>query len=1173
MKLKRLELKAFGPFTDRTLEFNSERPGLHIIYGPNEAGKSSSLRALKALLCGFPKSTPDNFIHNYNKLLVGGCFENNRGEELFFRRRKRRIQDIIDENGDPVDHKVFSEFIPDFEPDLFESLYGIDHDNLIRGGEDILARKGDVGQALFSAGAGMASLGKVIDQLEKEAADLFKPAGQNPEINRAVKEFNELKKKARESSLSYNEWKKHHTILISAEKKRTDLEQKRRLNDKELRRLYRLQQAIPELAALKNLQKQLNDLGRVIPLPSDFAERYKKVTEEIRVVKQQLDKSCELKKNAEEKRSAISVNKELLNNAVMVDDFHQRLGEYRKGQKDRPVREGMRISLRREAGNLLLQVRSDLSLDDVEVLRPMLGKKKTVQTLSTKYEAITQKLAMAEKQSSTAEAELKDTAAKLDEMPVIMDSSSLSQAVKLARKAGDIDALLEKNINDAEIEKKACLSQLMRIGLWSGDLAQLMELPLPSHETVEQFENHYSKIADEIRELQKDSKKNKKDLKKALAEIKKAEYAGSVPSEKDLIHTREKRETGWQLLRQQWIENKDVTEESKNYDPLLLLPDAYETYVKKADTIADRLRWEADRVANVAGLNIQVKTLEESLAENEKDKKALDLKKKELDAKWLRVWQPVKIIPRTPKEMNGFLTRMEKLRFKVENIFKKEQETKLYVQKRKDLKKAVEKGLDSMVKNDIPAGEKLGPVLIFAETVLEKNAAMKIKLEKLKDRQNKAEKTFNQAGKDLKTAREALERWQDKWRKALSGLRLKQDVTTSEAIDLIDTLKDCFDKLKEADDLRKRIAGIDRDASKMDSQLKDLLKKVAPDLLDLPMDRAILELRVQLGKAQKDKILFDKLTEESDLLKKEIYTAQKKLQSAHEQMNELLRMAKCDRTEELTPVMEKFAVYQGLQEKISETSTRLTKIGAGVPPEELEKQAAKIDVDELPGMTASIKNDIEENINPEINRISQVIGEEKNILAAMDGGDRAALLTCEMEEKLAGIQRLAKRYAHVKLASKILQQEIERYREANQDPVLKIASKYFKDLTLDSFTGLRTDVDDKGDPVLVGIRTDNTFLNVESMSSGTRDQLYLALRLATLDWRLEKRDAMETSEAMPFIVDDILINFDDDRSRATLKVMSELSEKNQIILFTHHRQILEEAEKIKGKGTIEIHRL
>jgi uncharacterized protein YhaN len=172
-----------------------------------------------------------------------------------------------------------------------------------------------------------------------------------------------------------------------------------------------------------------------------------------------------------------------------------------------------------------------------------------------------------------------------------------------------------------------------------------------------------------------------------------------------------------------------------------------------------------------------------------------------------------------------------------------------------------------------------------------------------------------------------------------------------------------------------------------------------------------------------------------------------------------------------------------------------------------------------------------------------------------------------MEQALARIRRLAERYALLKLASKILQQEIERYREEHQDPVLKIASGYFNDLTMGSFAGLRTDVDDKGEPILVGVRPENLRLTVEKMSSGTRDQLFLALRLATLEWRLE------TSEPMPFIVDDILINFDDDRSKATLTVLADLSKKNQVILFTHHRQIVEEANRIKGKGTIQIHEL
>ena len=55
MRVSELNLVAFGPFSERLLSFG--KTGLHIVYGPNEAGKSSALRALKYLLYGIPERT------------------------------------------------------------------------------------------------------------------------------------------------------------------------------------------------------------------------------------------------------------------------------------------------------------------------------------------------------------------------------------------------------------------------------------------------------------------------------------------------------------------------------------------------------------------------------------------------------------------------------------------------------------------------------------------------------------------------------------------------------------------------------------------------------------------------------------------------------------------------------------------------------------------------------------------------------------------------------------------------------------------------------------------------------------------------------------------------------------------------------------------------------------
>ena len=79
MKILQLDLKAFGPFTGKTLHLSDGNNGLHIVYGPNEAGKSAALRALTAFLYGIHPKTPDNFLHDYNSLQIGARLQKSDG--------------------------------------------------------------------------------------------------------------------------------------------------------------------------------------------------------------------------------------------------------------------------------------------------------------------------------------------------------------------------------------------------------------------------------------------------------------------------------------------------------------------------------------------------------------------------------------------------------------------------------------------------------------------------------------------------------------------------------------------------------------------------------------------------------------------------------------------------------------------------------------------------------------------------------------------------------------------------------------------------------------------------------------------------------------------------------------------------------------------------------------
>jgi uncharacterized protein YhaN len=187
----------------------------------------------------------------------------------------------------------------------------------------------------------------------------------------------------------------------------------------------------------------------------------------------------------------------------------------------------------------------------------------------------------------------------------------------------------------------------------------------------------------------------------------------------------------------------------------------------------------------------------------------------------------------------------------------------------------------------------------------------------------------------------------------------------------------------------------------------------------------------------------------------------------------------------------------------------------------------------------------------------------------MDGNAIAAIAADEAQLALAEVENLSERYMQVHLAASVLRKSMERYREQNQGPIVKRASALFQRLTLNSFCGLKTDYSGHNDqPILVGMRTlDNARIPTTGMSDGTRDQLYLALRLASIERHIEK------NAPLPLILDDILINFDDDRSKVTLDILGELCQKTQILFFTHHTRLVELAQATVPKDYLVKHQL
>jgi uncharacterized protein YhaN len=95
--------------------------------------------------------------------------------------------------------------------------------------------------------------------------------------------------------------------------------------------------------------------------------------------------------------------------------------------------------------------------------------------------------------------------------------------------------------------------------------------------------------------------------------------------------------------------------------------------------------------------------------------------------------------------------------------------------------------------------------------------------------------------------------------------------------------------------------------------------------------------------------------------------------------------------------------------------------------------------------------------------------------------------------------------------------------------------------------------------VLVSLRSDDEIVPVSGMSDGAADQLYLALKVAAVE------DSLSLGIPLPFVADDLFINFDGPRAAAGFEVLAELAQKTQVLFFTHHKHLVQIARQAIGE--------
>jgi uncharacterized protein YhaN len=259
----------------------------------------------------------------------------------------------------------------------------------------------------------------------------------------------------------------------------------------------------------------------------------------------------------------------------------------------------------------------------------------------------------------------------------------------------------------------------------------------------------------------------------------------------------------------------------------------------------------------------------------------------------------------------------------------------------------------------------------------------------------------------------------------------------------------------------------------------------------------------------------------------------------------------------LTSAIEKSDQLRGLQASLADVAEKLAKDGDGLSLDMLAQDCAEIDIDQTAALENSIAAEADE-LQQRLSDTAEQRSQARDAFQAVGGDDAAAKAAADKQEALAEMKEVAERYVRVRTSVLLLQWSIDRYRREKQAPLLKRAGELFATLSGGSFVGLSVVFDDQDNAQLTGVRPSGQKVSASGMSTGSADQLYLALRVASVE------DYQTRANTLPFVTDDLFINFDDNRAAAGFQVLTELAQKTQVLFFTHHQHLVNIARDALG---------
>lgn len=1141
MKLRQLHINQFGHFSECDLAIPAD--GLQVIYGPNEAGKTTLLQFLRGWLFDFPARTPYDFkagteIAGVGTLILGD------GRTVELRRRKgtkNKVSVKIDGQESGLDEVGFQRLIGNANRSLFESIFAFGLDQLTQGEESL--KHESLQSALFGGGLGSAaSPERILQELDRQAGELFSPIARKPSINQLLSELKELPPQIKTKSLRSEDYLNCRRVVAEADERAAALQQSVDQLRREHSRLEKLCRAHQKWAELQQCRSDRAPLTVPKSLPADARARYASLSERIQTAEDETARLAGATATLNRDQQALKLDPRAVSYRAEIRACLEMKQSFLEAKADLPKLKAEHAASRQQIDRELSELRPGWSHEDLRGFAVDVATRAEIDRLieEDRLRQTTQAELRAKREQLSAQ--LRQDRADLKALGESRDVSALIAVLSDGSAySSDVKVLEKQAIEFAKIERLLA-TQLKKLNPGVADASSVRDLPVPRIATIKQFEADFAELREQLRttaaSLQQDEAQ-RSEIQEKLDEV---ASRGVVPSLSDRDAARQRRDGTWTKIRRRLIDDHETA--WFGTDPKLQ-SDAFEQAVRDADTIADRIYANADAVARREELGRQSDLLTARIEQRRERVSDFKRQEAELSQRWVAAWASCGFEPLEPEAMRPWVTDHDAV---CETISKRDEllaETEL-------LKKQVH-AFESRLRTVCGDDSEVSVLLVRLQLSVDDAKEHHSRSKELHRDIGRLEPQLDECDAELKAASDRQEAWNSAWQLVLNQLRFPAEFDTELTRTVIERLLGTRVKLDSLPQEEERLAAMQARLDEFAARVRPLCEALAPDLLRDPPELAIEKLSDQLDRAAEAQKQFDQLCRERDQAADQCRLVEDRIAKFVTERTELFASAHVETEIEFFEVVARAEKICQLDADLEQRTHEIDLIRAGEDREEFERLLSQQEPDILDGQ----RRDLADRLHAAEQQKRDADGAAavaKSELARLDGSGEAAILTDELSRKRSHLAAEVDRYVPLVFARHLLCEAVRRFERENQPEMIATVSRLVNQMTAGRYTQFdRTNGNTQG--ILVR-RYDGVERTPDQLSSGTREQLYLAIRLAYV------LHYCRQNEPLPIVMDDVLVNFDDGRVRQTLMTLAEVAKSVQILFFTCHPHMVALAREV-----------